>query len=100
MPELVRALTTDDEASDQTTLSVIYQDLIAVLTLVMQEQQERILYLESRLEQDRQRIDDLERKFTEQKLRTDSLYLWMQQTLNISTLSPETSSSGTNFTFN
>ena len=42
MPELVRAITGSDDPKEEATLSVIYQDLIAILTVVIQEQNVRL----------------------------------------------------------
>ena len=47
------------------TKSVIYQDLIAVLTMVMQEQNTKINKLESQLESFIERLERLERGIIE-----------------------------------
>ena len=62
MPELVRTVEDGgpNGSSSDATLSVIYQDMVAVLTLVVQEQQQRIDSLEEAIARTGERIGMLE----------------------------------------
>lgn len=78
MPELVRAVTSGDTPMDQATLSVIYEDLIAVLTLVLQEQNERIELLEGLAARTSAKLLELEAKLAKQDLMTAALNEWIR----------------------
>jgi hypothetical protein len=58
LPELVRAIG-DGKTGDGDTLSVLYQDMIAILTLVVQEHQLEIKNLREEIVQTRRELDDL-----------------------------------------
>lgn len=62
LPEIVRTTNGTDSA-----YSLVYQDLIALLTAVMQEQQKRIEQLEIRLRQNNERISAFERIIEEER---------------------------------
>jgi hypothetical protein len=79
MPELVRKILASNDPSTEQTLSVIYQDLVAVLTMIVQDQDLRLSGVHTKLVRAEERITNLEARISEQARMAEDLAIRMQE---------------------
>ena len=83
MPELVRKIVDSDGHSTEQTLSVIYQDLVAVLTMIVQDQDVQIAEMKKASINQEERIRVLEETVIRQAGHVDALVIEIQEILTL-----------------